>query len=84
MEFELIEAKDEKGKEIITNLMQLYTYELSFYEDESACFTLLDNGLFILSKYTDLYWKEEKRYPYILKCNGKIAIFKSFKALELE
>ena len=31
MNFEMYEAKNETGKEIILNLMQLYTYELSFF-----------------------------------------------------
>ncbi len=75
MEFEIHEATDEKGKEIILNLMQLYTYELSSFEDETAKFVLLDNGLFAMSKYVELYWKENERHPYILKHNGEIAGF---------
>ena len=75
MNFELINAKTKQGEEIITNLMQLYTYELSFYEDETTNFSLLDNGLYTLSKYTKLYWEEDNRYPYILKCNDEIAGF---------
>jgi len=74
MKFELIEAK-EKDKNIIYNLMQLYTYELSFFEDETTSLVMLENGLFKINKYVDLYWKEEKRHPYILKCDGKLAGF---------
>lgn len=74
MPFELYEVK-ESEKEIIYNLMQLYTYELSFYEDETTDFSMLDNGLFVLNKYVDLYWVEEDRHPYILKCDGKLAGF---------
>ena len=33
--FELFEV-EEKDKNIIYNLMQLYTYELSFFEDETT------------------------------------------------
>ena len=75
MNFEMYEANDEKGKTIIYNLMQLYTYELSFFEDETTNFELLDTGLFAMSKYLELYWKEDKRHPYILKCNGELAGF---------
>ena len=64
MKFELIEAK-EKDKNIIYNLMQIYTYELSFFEDKTTN----------INKYVDLYLKEEKRHPYILKCDGKLAGF---------
>ena len=39
--FELFEVK-EQDKKIIYNLMQLYTYELSFFEDETTNFQLLD------------------------------------------
>ena len=75
MNFELIDATEEYGKEIIFNLMQLYTYELSFFEDETTEFVLQDNGLYVVSKYTELYWKEDKRHPYVLKCDGEIAGF---------
>lgn len=75
MDFKLIEAKDEKGRETILNLMQLYAYELSFYEDETTNFNILDNGLYEISKYVELYWKEDIRFPYILKCNDKLAGF---------
>ena len=74
MKFELLEVK-EKDKNVIYNLMQLYTYELSFFEDNTTNFELLENGLFKMNKYIDLYWKEEERHPYILKCDGKIAGF---------
>lgn len=74
MEFDLIKV-EEKDKNIIYNLMQLYTYELSFYEDETAKFTLLDSGLYTTNKYLKLYWKEENRHPYILKCNDELAGF---------
>lgn len=74
MKFDLFEV-EEKDKNIIFNLMQLYTYELSFYEDETTNFQLLDNGLFKLSKYIDLYWTQEERHPYILKCDGKLVGF---------
>ena len=75
MNFELTDATEEYGKEIIFNLMQLYTYELSFFEDETTNFELQDNGLYVVSKYTELYWKEDKRHPYVLKCDGEIAGF---------
>lgn len=72
--FELFEVK-EQDKKIIYNLMQLYKYELSFFEDETTNFQLLDTGLYAMSKYIELYWREENRHPYILKCNGDLAGF---------
>lgn len=74
MHFELVVA-DERYKDVIYNLMQLYTYELSFFEDDSTNFNLLETGLYEMSKYLKLYWKEDKRHPYILKCDGKLAGF---------
>lgn len=74
MSFEVIKVK-EKDKSIIYNLMQLYTYELSFFEDETTNFTMLDTGLYVINKYVERYWQEENRHPYILKYNDKLAGF---------
>jgi len=74
MSFEIYEVK-ENEKQIILNLMQLYTYELSFFEDETTNFQLLDTGLYAISKYIELYWQEENRHPYLLKYNEKLAGF---------
>ena len=74
MKFDICEVQ-EKNKDIILNLMQLYTYELSFFEDDTTNFQLLDNGLFKLSKYIELYWTQKERHPYILKCDGNLAGF---------
>ena len=75
MNFEICDATKEDEKIQILNLMQLYTYELSFFEDETTSFEMLDNGLYKVSKYIELYWKEENRHPFILKCNGELAGF---------
>ena len=74
MKFDLVKV-EEQDKNIIYNLMQLYTYELSFFEDETTNFTMLDSGLYVLNKYVERYWQEESRHPYILKCNNKLAGF---------
>ena len=74
MEFELVRV-EEKDKSIIYNLMQLYTYELSFFEDETATFTMLDSGLYVINKYVERYWKDENRHPYILNHNNELLGF---------
>lgn len=74
MRFDLINVEKE-NKNVIYNLMQLYTYELSFFEDETTNFTMLDSGLYAMNKYVERYWQEESRQPYILKCNNKLAGF---------
>ncbi len=73
MKFDLIKV-EEKDKNVIYNLMQLYKYELSFFEDETTTFKMLDSGLYEL-KYIEKYWEEENRHPYILKCDNEIAGF---------
>lgn len=75
MNFEIVKVS-ELDKKIIYNLMQIYTYELSFFEDETTNFSLLDIGLYEMSKYLDLFWIEDNvRFPYILKCDGKLGGF---------
>lgn len=71
MKFELVKVS-EIDKNIIYNLMQLYTYELSFFEDETTNFSLQETGLYEMSKYLKLFWTEDTRNPYILKCDGKL------------
>lgn len=73
MKFDLIKV-EEKDKTIIYNLMQLYKYELSFFEDETTTFKMLDSGLYEL-KYIEKYWEDENRHPYILKCDNELAGF---------
>ena len=73
MDYKLYDARD--SKEIVLDLMQIYTKELSLYADETTHFVVLDNGLYDLGKYIDLYWEEENRYPYILKNNDEVVGF---------
>lgn len=74
MELQLIEVK-ESDKDILFNLMQLYTYELTFYEDETTNFTLLDSGLYEMDDYLESFFIDDNKHAYILKCNDKLAGF---------
>lgn len=74
MKFELTQLH-ENEKSVLFNLMQFYTYELSFYEDETTHFNMENTGLFVLSKYLELYEKEETRHAYLLRVDDKIAGF---------
>lgn len=74
MKFDLINV-EEKDKNIIYNLMQLYMYDLSSFEDETATFTMLNSGLYTMNKYIEKYWQDKNRHPYILKCNDELAGF---------
>lgn len=69
MEYKLIKASKE-DKTLLYNMMQLYYYELSKYEDESAIFELNDKGIYEI-RYFDLYWTKKNRFPYLLKANDK-------------
>ena len=71
----VLEKCEEKEKNIIYNLMQLYTYELSFFEDETTTFVMQESGLYVMNKYVEKYWQEENRHPYILKMRQSIGRF---------
>lgn len=70
MNIELIKV-EEKDKNIISNLMQLYNYDMNQYVD----IKLHEDGLFELDQYLKYYWIEDTRHPYLLKYNNKIAGF---------
>ena len=53
MEYDLILA-NESDKSVLFNLMQLYTYELSKYSDETAEIELNEHGLYNI-KYFDYF-----------------------------
>lgn len=55
--------------------MKLYTYELSFFEDETTTFIMLDSGLYVMNKYVEKYWQDGNRHSYILKCDNELAGF---------
>lgn len=59
-----------KDKSIIQNMLQLYIYDFSEFED----YELDENGLFKYD-YLDQYWLEEDRYPFIIRGNGNLAGF---------
>lgn len=69
MKIELKEAS-KINKLIIRNMMELYNYDLSEYEDSD----LNEHGLYDYS-YLDNYWTEEDRYPYIIRVDDKLAGF---------
>jgi predicted acetyltransferase len=61
-------SKDEK--EILKNLLEIYNYEFSQYED-----TDVNNiGLYGYT-YLDHYWTEENRFAYFIKVDKKLAGF---------
>jgi predicted acetyltransferase len=66
---ELISVKVEV-KETLANLLELYLYELSKFEN----LNIDERGKFGY-EYLDLYWKEKERFPFFIKVDGKLAGF---------
>ncbi|GGD86052.1 GNAT family N-acetyltransferase [Paenibacillus nasutitermitis] len=69
---ELIKVSFEK-KMILRNLMELYQYDMSLFEDNSEN-DVNEYGLFDY-KYLDHYWTEEGRFPFFIMESGKLAGF---------
>lgn len=67
-----IEVKEAQYNEklIMRNMMELYNYDLSEYEDEE----LNEYGLYDY-KYLDHYWTEEGRHPFIIRVDDNLAGF---------
>jgi predicted acetyltransferase len=69
---ELIKVSYQK-KAVLRNLMELYQYDTSEYEDDS------DNDVNEFGqydyKYLDNYWTEEGRHPFFVIKSGKLAGF---------
>jgi predicted acetyltransferase len=61
-------SKDEKL--ILRHLMQLYSYDFTEFED----IEMDQHGLFHYD-YFDHYWTEEKRMPFLVRVDGKLAGF---------
>ena len=65
-----LEIMDIAQKSVLVQLMELYNYEFSEYEDEDVN----EHGYYGYSHIDD-YWNEEGRYPYLIRADGKIAGF---------
>lgn len=62
---------DQKSKEVIYNLFQLYRYDMS----EFTLDTPNHMGRYSYGKYFEHYWTEENRYPYLIVYSEKICGF---------
>ncbi|MCL2386132.1 MAG: GNAT family N-acetyltransferase [Defluviitaleaceae bacterium] len=69
MKIEVIPA-EKSQKSVLMQLMELYNHDLSEYTKEDVN----EHGLFGYS-YIDLYWIEERRYPFFIKVDGCFAGF---------
>jgi predicted acetyltransferase len=66
-----VESAGMHDRETIANLMQLYLYDLSEYEDGP----LNASGLFDLGDHFDLYWIERGRHPFLISANDQLVGF---------
>ena len=57
-------------KEIVSNLMRLYRYDLSEFSDREQ---LDESGLFRLGKFFDRYWTDDDRHPFVIRVDGSVA-----------
>jgi predicted acetyltransferase len=57
-------------RQIVRNLMELYQYETSVYQDED----IGPLGLY-LYRYFDHYWTEDGRHPFLIRVSGVLAGF---------
>ncbi|HEY8393367.1 MAG TPA: GNAT family N-acetyltransferase [Thermaerobacter sp.] len=71
--FELVPVPYE-DKSVLANLMQLYKYDLSVYDDDPEDRDVNAHGLFTY-RYLDHYWTEPGRYPFFVRVEGKLAGF---------
>ncbi|MHC5765706.1 MAG: GNAT family N-acetyltransferase [Nostoc sp.] len=69
MKIEVVKATEQQ-KSVLSNLMELYQYDLSEIEakDVDSC------GLFGY-RYLDYYWIEPERHPFLVKVDEKLAGF---------
>jgi len=73
----VIEKVPYEKKLIMRNLMELYNYDFSVYEDEDVN----EFGLYDYERL-DYYWTEEGRFPYLIKVDSKIAGFALIRMIE--
>ncbi|NKB70125.1 MAG: GNAT family N-acetyltransferase [Candidatus Latescibacteria bacterium] len=65
-----VKAMPPEQRPLLHNLMQKYLYDFSEYDRDDVD----EEGLYFY-KYTDLYWVEPERYPFLIRAAGKIAGF---------
>ena len=71
-ELEIVPVSYEQ-KSILRNLLELYQYETSPFEEDGYG-DVNDDGAYGY-RYLDHYWTEEGRYAYFIKVSGKLAGF---------
>ena len=69
MKVEIVPVLEEE-KTILAHLIELYEYDFSEFENSDV------NALGLYGySYFDYYWTEDRRFPYFIKVDGKLAGF---------
>ncbi len=67
----MINPINENQKSILENLMQLYFYDFSEFNEADVT----ETGLYGSYPYLDHYWVEKNRYPFFIYVKGKLVGF---------
>lgn len=73
MQIIITRVKSDK-KHVLRNMMELYFYDMSEFDDDKDRLELNEAGLYEYG-YLDHYWTEPGRYPYLATVDGKLAGF---------
>ena len=76
MNIQLIEA-DISEKTVLRQLLELYQYEFSQMEQRD----LNEHGFFGY-RWLDNYWTENERYPFVIRCDRRLAGFALVRNLD--
>ncbi|MCL2576214.1 MAG: GNAT family N-acetyltransferase [Defluviitaleaceae bacterium] len=68
-------------KSVLRNMMELYFYDMSEFDDETDRLELDKNGLYGYS-WLDYYWVEYGRFPYLMTIDSKLAGFALIREVE--
>ncbi len=79
--FMQIKKVDYDEKHILRNLLELYFYDLSEFDNELITRDLNEAGLYGY-RYLDHYWTGENRHPYFLKVDNQLAGFLLYRKLD--
>ncbi len=60
---------------VIANLVQLYVYDFEPFIDGRVEGEILPNGRYPEERHLAAYWREEGRFPYLLRVHGVVAGF---------
>lgn len=68
----------ESEKDVLANLMQLYRYDSSEYNDDE----IDPSGKFDIGSYFDFYWTEAERHPFFIKSEDQLVGFALVREFE--